>query len=119
MNVASTKGDCAMMRKLRVAGIIFGLVLLSTPSMAFMHSRGSMGEPGMYNLIVGGLAGRDNANGIDEKFRQINIVEKVHVDFKNGMVMVWIKQGEKLDEGLAEKIVKEAGFTLEAFERPK
>ncbi len=108
-----------MMRKIRAAGIIFGLVLLSTPAMAFMHGMMGMGEPGMYNLKVGGLAGRDDANGIDEKFRQMNGVEKVHVDFKRGMVMVWVKRGEKLGEGLAEKIVKEAGFTLEAFERPK
>ncbi len=49
----------------------------------------------------------------------MNSVEIVHVDFKRGMVMVWVKRGEKLGEGLAEKIVKEAGFTLEAFERPK
>ena len=108
-----------MMRKIRAAGIIFGLVLLATPSMAFMHGMMGMGEPGMYNLTVGGLAGRDDANGIDKKFHQMNGVEKVHVDFKRGMVMVWVKRGEKLGEGLAEKIVKEAGFTLEAFERPK
>ncbi len=37
----------------------------------------------------------------------------------SSVVMVWMKQGDKLGEGLAEKIVKEAGFTLEAFERPK
>ncbi len=46
----------------------------------------------------------------------MNSVEIVHVDFKRGMVMVWRKHGDKLDEGLAGKIVKDAGFTLGAFE---
>ena len=97
----------------------FGLMVLSAPSMAFMHGMGGMREPGMYNLTVGGLAARDDANGIDEKIRRMNGVEKVHVDFKRGMVMVWVKQGETLDEAFVEKIVKEAEFTLEALERPE
>ena len=64
-------------------------------------------------------AGRDDAKGIDQELRQIKAVEKVHVDFDNGMVMVWMKQGETLDEVLAEKIVKGAEFILNDFERPK
>ncbi len=119
MNVASTTGDCAMIRTLRAAALAFGLALLSTPSVAFMHSMMGMGESDMYNLTVGGLAGRDDAKGIDEELRQIEDVEKVHVDFDNGMVMVWMKQGETLDKVLAEKIVKGAGFVLDDFERPK
>ncbi len=108
-----------MMKKLQAAAMAFGFVLLSTPSMAFMHSTGGMDAPGMYNLKVGGLAGRDDANGIDERFRQMDGVEKVHVDFERGMVMVWITQGEALDEPFAKKIVEEAGFVLDDFERPK
>ena len=108
-----------MMRKVRAVAIAFGLALLSSPSTAIMHSMEGMGEPGMYNLEVGGLAGGDDAKGIDEDFREMNGVEKVHVDFKQGMVMVWMKQGDTLDEELAEKVVKEAGFTLKAFERPQ
>ena len=61
-----------MTRKIRAAGMVFGLVSLATPAMAFMHGMMGMGEPGIDKLKVAGLAGRDDANGIDEKFRQMN-----------------------------------------------
>ncbi len=84
-----------------------------------MHGMKGMNEPGMYNLTIGGLAGGDDAKGIDEKFRQMNGVTKVHVDFDNGMIMIWMKDNESLDQGMAEKIIQEAGYTLKDFELPK
>ena len=108
-----------MMRWLRAAALGFGLVLYSMSSMAIMHDMGGMNETGMYNLTVGGLAGRDDARGVDEKMREMDGVDKVHVDFENGMIMVWVKQGEILDERVVRKFVEEAGFTLDAFEEPE
>lgn len=108
-----------MINRLQATALAFGLVLMSTPSMAFFHGMESMSDPGMYNLTVGGLAGLDDAKGIDREFRGMTGVKKVHVDFENGMVMVWMKQGEVLDEKLTKKIVEKAGFKLEAFARPK
>jgi copper chaperone CopZ len=116
---AVTMGDPAMMRWLRAAALGFGLVLYSMSSMAIMHDMGGMNETGMYNLTVGGLAGRDDARGVDEKMREMDGVDKVHVDFENGMIMVWVKQGEILDERVVRKFVEEAGFTLDAFEEPE
>ena len=54
MNVASTPGNRAMMRKIRAAGIIFGLVLLATPSMAFMHGMMGMGAIGSDSISTVG-----------------------------------------------------------------
>ena len=108
-----------MMRKFQAAAIVFGLLLYSASSMAMMHGVKGMSEPGMYNLTIGGLAGGDDAKGIDEKFREMAGVKKVHVDFDNGMIMIWMKDNESLDQGMAEKIIEEAGYTLNDFELPK
>jgi len=108
-----------MMRLLRAAAIAFGLAMFATPSMAFMHGMLGMGNSNMYNLTVGGLAGGDDARGVDEKFRDMANVKKVHVDFDNGMIMIWMKKGETLDEPLAKGVLKEAGFTLSVFESPE
>ena len=108
-----------MMKKLHATALAFGLTLVSTTTMAFMHDMMGMGGPEMYNLAIGGLANRDDAKGIDDKFRQLNDVTKVHVDFKRGMVMIWVKKGKPLDEASVRRIVKEASFTLDAFENPK
>jgi len=107
------------MKKLQATVLAFGLVMMSTPSMALFHGMGSMSDSGMYNLMVGGLAGRDDAKGIDEEFREMNEVNKVHVDFKNGMVMIWVNQGAALDETLTKEIVEKTGFQLEVFDRPE
>ena len=108
-----------MMRMFAVVSLAWGLMIASTPSMAMMHGMTGMSEPGMYNLTIGGLAGTDDAKGIDEKFRRMKGVAKVHVDFKNGMIMVWMKKGSMLDRGMAERIVKAAGLTLDEFEAPE
>ena len=46
-------------------------------------------------------------------------VKKVHIYFENGMIMIWMKKGETLDELLAKGVVEEAGFTLSDFEPPE
>jgi hypothetical protein len=109
----------AMMKMFQAAAVLFGLLIYSAPSMAMMHGMKGMSEPGMYNLTIGGLAENDDAKGIDEKFREMTGVDKVHVDFENGMIMVWMKDNESLDQGMAEKIIEGAGFALNAFEHPK
>ena len=51
--------------------------------------------------------------------RGMNGGEKGHVDFKDGMIRVWMRSGAMLDRGLAEKIVETAGFTLTGFDQPR
>lgn len=102
-----------MMKKLQAVAMAFGLLLYSTSSMAMMHEKENM-----YNLTIGGLAGGGDAKGIDDEFRRMDGVEKVHVDFDNGMIMVWLEKGKALDQGLAERLIKQAGFTLNDFEVP-
>lgn len=105
-----------MMKKLQTAVLAIALFLATTSAFAGMFG---MGNPGMYNLTVAGLAGRDNAKGIDEKFSRVDGVQKVHVDYDNGMIMIWVKKGGMLDRRLAKKIVENAGFELKNFEPPK
>jgi len=104
---------------LRVVSLACGLLVASAPSKAMMHGMSGMGQTGMYNLTIGGLAGGNDAKGIDEKFRRMKGVAKVHVDFENGMIMVWMKSGAMLDRAAAKRIVKGAGFSLDDFETPE
>ncbi len=108
-----------MSRNLWVTALVLGLLVYSIPSMAMMHVMAGMSESGMYNLTIRGFAGANDAKGIDQKLRLTDGVKKVHVDFDNGMVMVWMKKGETLDQELVERILKEAGFGLDDFRRPE
>ncbi len=108
-----------MSRNLRVTALVLGLLVYSISSMAMMHGKAGMSESGMYNLTIRGLAGANDAKGIDQNLRLMDGVKKVHVDFDSGMVMVWMKKGETLDQEIAERIIEEAGFGLDDFRRPE
>ncbi len=107
-----------MMKKLQAAALAVVLLFPPVATVTAKHRMLGMDEPGMYNLTISGLTGGNDAKGIDGRLRKMNGVRKVHVDFKNGMVMVWIRRGKTLDKAAVEKIVKEAGFTLSDFEIP-
>ena len=109
-----------MTRLLRAAAVAVGLAFFATPSVAFMHGMMmGMDDAEMYNLTLGGLSGGDDARGVDEAFRDMAGVDRVHVDFDNGMIMIWMKDGEALDRPLAKQVVEAAGFTLNDFESPE
>jgi mercuric ion binding protein len=70
-----------------------------------------------YRLQVDGLACPFCAYGIEKKLRTLDGVDKVKVDLGGGQVVVTMKDGATLAEDTARQAVKDAGFTLRAFER--
>jgi mercuric ion binding protein len=70
-----------------------------------------------YRLRVDGLACPFCAYGIEKKLSSLKGVGKLAFDMEAGVVTVTMADGAVLDEAVARRAVKEAGFTLRGFER--
>jgi mercuric ion binding protein len=70
-----------------------------------------------YRLEVAGLACPFCAYGIEKKLTALDGVERVETNIKEGAVTVTMKDGAALDEATAKQAVKDAGFTLDGFEK--
>ena len=88
--------------------LILGLVLMSVSAFAAQQA---------YKLRVDGLACPFCAYGIEKKLNAIKGVQGVEVDIATGIVSVTMAEGTTLDEAVAKKAVKDAGFSLRGFER--
>lgn len=88
--------------------VALGLVLVAT---------GVLAAPPTYQLHVDGLACPFCAYGIEKKLNAIEGVERLETNIKESAVIVTMKDGVTLDKATAEQAVKDAGFTLNGFER--
>lgn len=70
-----------------------------------------------YRIDVAGLACPFCAYGIEKKLNAIEGVERIETNIKEGTVIVTMKDGATLDKATAGRAVKDAGFTLNGFER--
>lgn len=70
-----------------------------------------------YRIEVAGLACPFCAYGIEKKLNAVEGVERLETNIKEGAVIVTMKDGVTLDKATAEQAVKDAGFTLNGFER--
>jgi copper chaperone CopZ len=98
----------AMRKILRVLVSTLGLLWIASTAVAAWPS---------YRLQVDGLACPFCAYGIEKKLRALDAVDKVQVDLENGQVVVTMKDDATLAEHTARQAVKDAGFTLRAFEQ--
>ncbi len=85
------------------------LALLIWPLAAFA-------APTQYQLRVDGLACPFCAYGIEKELKRTDGVESIRIDLNAGTVTVTMAEGATLTEARAGRIVKDAGFTLRAFE---
>lgn len=95
-------------QRIQRMAIALSLVLVATSVLA---------APATYRLHVDGLACPFCAYGIEKKLNAIEGVELLETNIKEGTVIVTMKDGAALDKATAKKAVKEAGFTLNGFER--
>lgn len=70
-----------------------------------------------YKIEVSGLACPFCAYGIEKKLDAIDGVEHLETNIQAGTVTVTMKDGATLDKAAAGKAVKDAGFTLNGFEK--
>ncbi len=85
------------------------LALLIWPLAAFA-------APTQYQLRVDGLACPFCAYGIEKELNRTEGVASIAIDINAGIVTVTMAEGATLTEARADRIVKDAGFTLRAFE---
>lgn len=97
-----------MRKMLTVLAFALGLLWIASTALAAGAS---------YRLQVDGLACPFCAYGIEKKLRTLDGVDKVKVDLDSGQVVVTMKDGAALAEPTAQQAVKDAGFTLRAFEQ--
>lgn len=88
---------------------VFALALL-LPVAAFAASA-------QYQLRVDGLACPFCAYGIEKEFTRTEGVEKIDIEINAGIVTVTMAEGATMTEAQANRIVKDAGFTLSGFEK--
>lgn len=96
-----------MIRLTRTA--VFTLVLL-LPLAAFA-------APAQYQLRVDGLACPFCAYGIEKELTRTDGVATIDIDINAGTVTVTMTEGATMTEAQADRIVKDAGFTLSGFEK--
>ena len=91
----------------KVIGITLGLVMMTAALAA---------QPA-YRLRIDGLSCPFCAYGIEKKLGAIQGVQRTEVDIASGTVTVTMAEGATLDEAVAKKAVKEAGFSLRSLEQ--
>jgi len=69
-----------------------------------------------YRIHVDGLACPFCAYGIEKKLGAVEGVARVETDIASGTVAVTMSGDATLDESVARRAVKEAGFSLRGFE---
>jgi len=91
----------------KIIGAMLGLIVMTA----------ALAAQSAYTLRVDGLACPFCAYGLEKKLSAIQGVQRTTVDIASGTVSVMMVEGATLDEALAKKAVKDAGFTLRGFEQ--
>ncbi len=76
----------------------------------------ALAAPTQYQLRVDGLACPFCAYGVEKMLKHTEGVAGIDIDINAGTVTVTMAEGATLTEARAGRIVKDAGFTLRAFE---
>lgn len=82
-----------------------------------LASTGVLAAPPAYQLHVDGLSCPFCAYGLEKKLGAVPGVQGLETRIKDGTVVVTMKEGAVLDEAVAKRAVKAAGFSLRKFER--
>jgi len=91
---------------IRIAAL--GLSLVVVPAAVFAAQT-------HYRLQVDGLACPFCAYGIEKQLTRTDGVKDINVDINAGTVTVTMADGTKMSKSQADRIVKDAGFTLRGF----
>ncbi len=96
----------AMWLRVCVLGAV--LIVLATPVLA---------EPqNSYHVHVSGLACPFCVYGLERSIGKISGVDCESVDLKTGLIRISMSGSVTLDEAVVRESIKDAGFTVEAFE---
>ena len=84
-------------------------------ALALLFPLSAFAAPTQYQLRVDGLACPFCAYGIEKELKRTEGVAGIAIDINAGTVTVTMAEGATLTEARADRIVKDAGFTLRSF----
>ena len=84
-------------------------------ALALLLPLSAFAAPSQYQLRVDGLACPFCAYGIEKELKRTDGVAGIAIDINAGTVTVTMAEGATLTEAKADRIVKDAGFTLSSF----
>lgn len=80
-------------------------------ALAITFTSGFAGQQQKVTVTVDGLACPFCAYGMEKKLKRLENLEKLDIKINDGLVILYFKEGAKIDTALIAKKVKEAGFT--------
>ena len=86
-------------------------------ALAFLLPAAAFAAQTQYQLRVDGLACPFCAYGIEKELTKTDGVETIDIDINAGTVTVTMAEDATMTEVQADRIVKDAGFTLSGFEK--
>ncbi|WP_222610569.1 heavy-metal-associated domain-containing protein [Undibacterium griseum] len=86
-----------------------------TMALALMAT-GVLAAPPLYRLHVDGLSCPFCAYGLEKKLGEVDGVQSLETNIKEGIVTVTMKDGTPLSETTAKQAIKAAGFSLRRLE---
>lgn len=98
-----------------IAPVLLGLAIAlagAFPVQAAVLAQAQAPYASAYVVRVDGLACPFCAYGIEKQFSNVPGVTSTEVNLANGVVVVHVKPGTRLDRAQIKKTVKDAGFTL-------
>lgn len=102
------------MKRLFIVGL---WALLSAGPATAMEPPEALQGANLYRMEVRGMACPFCAYNIEHRFNAIAHVQYVDVNLETGRVVVVVGNGAQLDRSRVRALYREAGFTLEAFEK--
>ena len=93
-----------------------GIVRTAVFALALLFPLSAFAAPTQYQLRIDGLACPFCAYGIEKELNRTEGVAAIAIDINAGTVTVTMAEGALMTEAKASQIVKDAGFTLRAFE---
>lgn len=68
-----------------------------------------------YRLEISGMVCRICSYAVEKRLKDLDGVELVEIDLDQGVAVVTLKEGGRLDQSTAEHVIKGAGFELKGF----
>jgi periplasmic mercuric ion binding protein len=91
------------------------MMIISNALLLLLGSYAFGGE--QVQVKVKGMVCSFCSQGITKKFKAEPAVKTVNVDLETHLVSLELKDGEKLEDGTLQKVLTDAGYTIDKIER--
>lgn len=75
------------------------------------------GRPERITVTVTGLSCPFCAYGLEKRFRKLDGLDSLHIEFQTGRVALYVRDGSKVSDQQIRRLVKDGGFEASKIER--